>query len=212
MGSRRIRQFGKDPDKLAVKLFWSVLVILRSVPDECHQGGIPTDQSCGDVPVVIKIYRRDIFRPDELGPIVLSHPHVRRIHACLLLPLSHAGAQLTRAVDVGRDVNSTATWPAYFATIAWSSCIASCLGRTCLTRLARSRLTCIKPRDVVRKIGKAAGQRGVVREPFKEGGNHTIYLLGGKRIPVSRHTEIDDGLAEKMFRECEEVLGRGWWR
>ena len=65
---------------------------------------------------------------------------------------------------------------------------------------------------VIRKIGKAAGQRGVVWELFKEGGNHTIYLLGGERIPVPRHTEIDEGLAEKMFRECEEVLGRGWWR
>ncbi len=70
----------------------------------------------------------------------------------------------------------------------------------------------MKRRDVIRKIGKAAGQRGVVWEAFKEGGNHTIYLLGGKRIRVPRHTEIDDGLAEKMFRECEEVLGRGWWR
>ncbi len=47
----------------------------------------------------------------------------------------------------------------------------------------------MKRRDVIRKIGKAAGQGG-----------------------VPRHTEIDDGLAEKMFRECEEVLGRGWWR
>jgi hypothetical protein len=67
--------------------------------------------------------------------------------------------------------------------------------------------------DVIRKIGKAAAQRGVAWEPLTEGGNHTIYLLGGKRIPVARrHTEIDDGLAEKMFGECEDVLGRGWWR
>ncbi len=70
----------------------------------------------------------------------------------------------------------------------------------------------MKRRDVIGRIGKAAAQAGVVWEPFKEGGSHTIYLLGGKRIPVPRHTEIDDGLAEKMFRECEEVLGRGWWR
>jgi hypothetical protein len=41
----------------------------------------------------------------------------------------------------------------------------------------------------------------------KEGANHTIYLLGGKRIPVERHAEIDDLLAEKIFKECEEVLG-----
>jgi hypothetical protein len=56
MGSRRISQFGKDADKLAVKLFWSVLVVLRSVRDECHQSGIPANQSCRDVPVVVKTY------------------------------------------------------------------------------------------------------------------------------------------------------------
>lgn len=70
----------------------------------------------------------------------------------------------------------------------------------------------MKRRDVIRKIGKVAAERGVTWELLKEGGNHSIYLLGGKRIPVARHTEIDDGLAEKMFNECEEVLGRGWWR
>jgi hypothetical protein len=105
VGTRRIRQFGKDADELAVKLFWSVLVVLRSVRDKCHQGGIPTDQSCRDIPVVVKVYRGDISRPDELGLIVLSHPHVRRIHASLLLPLLHACALLTPVVDVGRDVN-----------------------------------------------------------------------------------------------------------
>jgi hypothetical protein len=106
MATRRIRQFGKDADKLPVKLLWSVLVVLRSVRDECHQGGISADQSCRDVPVVVKIYRSDISRPDELGAIVLSHPHVSRIHACLLLPLLHAGAQLTWAIDVLRGDGS----------------------------------------------------------------------------------------------------------
>ncbi len=59
-------------------------------------------------------------------------------------------------------------------------------------------------------MGKAAAQRGVVWEPFKEGGNHTIYLLGGKRIPVARHTRSMMAWLRKMFRECEECLGRGW--
>lgn len=47
-------------------------------------------------------------------------------------------------------------------------------------------------------------------ELFTEGGNHSIYLLAGKKIPIERHTEIDDGLAERIFKECEEVLGRRW--
>jgi len=70
----------------------------------------------------------------------------------------------------------------------------------------------VKRRDAIRKIGNAATQRGVTWEPFKEGGNHTIYLLGGKHIPIARRSEIDDGLAEKVFKECEEVLGHRWWR
>jgi len=45
-----------------------------------------------------------------------------------------------------------------------------------------------------------------------EGARHTIYKLAGKRIPIERHTEIDDLLAEKIFKECEEVLGSRWWR
>src|SRR5258708_12345299 len=96
--TRRIRKFGKDADQLTVKLFRPVLVVLRSVRDECYQGGVPTNQPRRDVPVVVKAHRSDVPGPDEFGPIVLSHPHVRRIHACLPLPLSHACSQLTPAV------------------------------------------------------------------------------------------------------------------
>ncbi len=59
---------------------------------------------------------------------------------------------------------------------------AVCLDRACLVCLAHSRLDCMKRRDVIGRIGKAAAQAGVVWEPFKEGGSHTIYFLGGKRI------------------------------
>src|SRR5260221_13199618 len=96
--TRRIRKFGKDADQLTVKLFRPVLVVLRSVRDECYQGGVPTNQPRRDVPVVVKAHRSDVPGPDEFGPIVLTHPPVRRIHACLPLPLSPACSQLTPAV------------------------------------------------------------------------------------------------------------------
>src|SRR5260370_13615650 len=96
--TRRIRQFGENADQLTVELFWSVLIVLRSVRDKCDQGSVPTDQPRRDVPVVVKAYRSDVPGPDEFGPIVLSNPHVRRFHACLLFPLSHAGTRLTPAV------------------------------------------------------------------------------------------------------------------
>src|SRR5260221_4876020 len=96
--TRRIRKFGKDADQLTVTLFRPVLVVLRSVRDECYQSGVPTHQPRRDVPVVVKAHRSDVPGPDEFGPIVLSHPHVRRIHACPPLPLSHACPELAPAV------------------------------------------------------------------------------------------------------------------
>jgi hypothetical protein len=70
----------------------------------------------------------------------------------------------------------------------------------------------VKRRDVIRKIERAARSASVSWTIHSEGANHSIYLLGGKRIPVARHAEIDERLAEKMFKECGEVLGEGWWR
>jgi hypothetical protein len=70
----------------------------------------------------------------------------------------------------------------------------------------------VKRKDVIRKINQAATSRGIQWHLHSEGANHTIYLLGGKRIPIARHAEIDDLLAERVFKECEEVLGSRWWR
>jgi hypothetical protein len=70
----------------------------------------------------------------------------------------------------------------------------------------------VRRRAVIRKIEKGAKAKAVSWVLYGEGANHSIYLLGGKRIPIGRHTEIDDLLAEKLFKECEEVLGARWWR
>jgi hypothetical protein len=70
----------------------------------------------------------------------------------------------------------------------------------------------VKRRDVIKKIEQGAKDKGVSWAFDKEGANHTIYKLAGKRIPIERHTEIDNLLAEKIFKECEEVLGQRWWR
>jgi hypothetical protein len=70
----------------------------------------------------------------------------------------------------------------------------------------------VRRRDLIKTIEKAARRREVTRTVHSEGGRHTIYKLAGKRLPIERHTEIDDLLAEKIFKECEEVLGSRWWR
>ena len=47
---------------------------------------------------------------------------------------------------------------------------------------------------------------------MREGANHTIYVLDGTTIPVPRHRELGERLAEDIFKECQDVLGKGWWK
>jgi hypothetical protein len=70
----------------------------------------------------------------------------------------------------------------------------------------------VKRRAVIKKIEQGAKDKDVAWTLHSEGANHTIYMLAGKRIPIARHNEIDDLLAERVFKECEEVLGGRWWR
>lgn len=86
------------------------------------------------------------------------------------------------------------------------------LVQTLLAAKDRARFAPVKRRDVIRKIEQVARSRDVSWQLHSEGANHSIYLLEGKRIPISRHAEIDDLLAERVFKECEEVLGARWWR
>lgn len=46
----------------------------------------------------------------------------------------------------------------------------------------------------------------------REGANHTVYALDGLRIPVPRHRDIDEQMAQIIYRECEPKLGAKWWR
>lgn len=68
-----------------------------------------------------------------------------------------------------------------------------------------------KRRDVLKKISKAAAAAGVAIEQ-QEGGNHTLILLDGLRIPVGRHNELDNLLVVKIYKECEPKLGKDWWK
>ncbi|MFD4443442.1 hypothetical protein ACFWPK_27065 [Nocardia sp. NPDC058519] len=69
-----------------------------------------------------------------------------------------------------------------------------------------------KRNDLLRKIGDAAKAAQLAWEVEREGGNHTIYNLGGKKIPIGRHAELGNRYAEMVYKQCEEVLGEGWWR
>jgi hypothetical protein len=70
----------------------------------------------------------------------------------------------------------------------------------------------VKRRDVVRKIAAEAKFQGVRWTLTREGGNHTVYALGGTTVPIPRHNELGENLAVDIFKECQDVLGKGWWR
>jgi hypothetical protein len=70
----------------------------------------------------------------------------------------------------------------------------------------------VKRREVIRKIAIAARRRRAAWILEREGANHTIYTLNGLVVPIPRHTELGEIFAVEIFKECEDVLGKGWWR
>ncbi len=68
-------------------------------------------------------------------------------------------------------------------------------------------------RDILKKVAKAAKAAGIEWGLAREGANHSIYKLDGKQIAIGRHPgEVGTRYAETIYRECEEKLGKDWWR
>jgi len=64
----------------------------------------------------------------------------------------------------------------------------------------------------VKKIAAEAKRRGVGWQLVREGANHSVYALDDTVIPIPRHTELGENFTVEIFKECQDVLGRGWWR
>lgn len=65
---------------------------------------------------------------------------------------------------------------------------------------------------MVKKIAIEAKRQGVDWMLARKGANHTVYTLDGTVVPIPRHGEIGERLAREIFKECQDVLGKGWWR
>lgn len=70
----------------------------------------------------------------------------------------------------------------------------------------------MKRRELVKRIAQEAKRQHVEWKLAREGANHSVYKLDTTVIPIPRHTELGERLAEDIFKECEGVLGKGWWR
>ena len=65
---------------------------------------------------------------------------------------------------------------------------------------------------MIKKIANEARRQKVEWGFDRPGANHDVYLLDGVMIPIPRHTELGNLTAEMIWKECEEKLGKGWWR
>ncbi|OQO93038.1 hypothetical protein B1813_13135 [Saccharomonospora piscinae] len=70
----------------------------------------------------------------------------------------------------------------------------------------------MKRREVIKRIASAARRQGADWDLTREGSNHTVYKLNGVVIPIPRHSELGEIFAVEIFKECESVLGTGWWK
>lgn len=74
-----------------------------------------------------------------------------------------------------------------------------------------TRLTCMKKREVLKRIEKAAKRAGVDFE-VTEASRHTQIVVGTVKTTISRHPEVAEGTAEALYRQLQPALGKGWWR
>lgn len=47
---------------------------------------------------------------------------------------------------------------------------------------------------------------------LREGARHSIYEVGGVRVPIPRHAEINELTAVGIYKEAARSLGEDWWR
>lgn len=63
----------------------------------------------------------------------------------------------------------------------------------------------------IKEIKRAAKKAGIPFTIHRNGAKHPIYNLGGQRIPIP-HSRVHHRTLHLIRRECEPILGTGWWR
>jgi alpha-L-fucosidase len=69
-----------------------------------------------------------------------------------------------------------------------------------------------KRRDIIKIIATAAAAQGVSFTVSREGSRHTVHDLDGIKIPIARHNEIGNQMAEVIYKEAAAKLGKDWWK
>ncbi|MGW5519243.1 hypothetical protein [Nocardia africana] len=68
-----------------------------------------------------------------------------------------------------------------------------------------------KRRDIIKAIRDAANEQDLTIE-VTEGGNHTLIVLDGMKIPVPRHNEVREQTTRSIYKQAAAKLGEDWWK
>lgn len=71
----------------------------------------------------------------------------------------------------------------------------------------------MKRTDLIRTIkeGARAAGRSVQEPTGSRRGPHDVYVVGGQKVPIARHAEINDYTALQIMKDLEGELGKEWW-
>jgi len=70
----------------------------------------------------------------------------------------------------------------------------------------------MKRRALIQRIQQAAGARGLTSFVVRQGSRHEFWDVGGVRLSIPRHRDINSWTGEAIMRDLEPVLGEGWRR
>jgi hypothetical protein len=59
----------------------------------------------------------------------------------------------------------------------------------------------------VQRIRAAASDRGVALSPVRQGSRHEFWEVGGVRVSIPRHREINEWTGKAIMRDLEPILG-----
>lgn len=70
----------------------------------------------------------------------------------------------------------------------------------------------MKRRALIQRIQTAATSCGVPCVRMRQGSRHEFWTVGGLRVSIPRHRDINEWTAEAIMRDLEPILGEDWWR
>ncbi|MGL4176008.1 MAG: hypothetical protein ACRCSN_08000 [Dermatophilaceae bacterium] len=70
----------------------------------------------------------------------------------------------------------------------------------------------MKRREVIKRITTKAKAHSVSWTLLRQGANHEVWDLDGVMVPIPRHSELGNRVAEMIWTECEARRGEDWWR